>query len=156
MFPSLFCRLACCALLLLAAACGGSPSGGDRQASDAQALRWAQCMQQHGVNASVGQNGQGSAVRVPVPGSGPNTESQQQLQAARAACSRYLPNAGAPARSPGAQQLDQMTKYVQCLNQHGADAQVAKDGGIIERPGPGGPSQEAQADEACKQLAPGR
>jgi hypothetical protein len=148
-------HLCCAAALLAAAACGASPSNGSGQASDAQALRWAQCMQQHGVNAGVSQNGQGRSVHVPVPGQGPNSESQQQLQAAQAACKQYEPNGGAPRQPLTSQQLDKVAKYVACLNQHGADAQMAQDGGIDEKPGPGGPSTEAQADEACKSLQPG-
>jgi hypothetical protein len=147
-------RHLCCAAVLLAAGCGGSPSAGNQPPSDAQTVKWAQCLQQHGVNASASSNGQGGSVRIPVGGQngGP---SQQQVQAAQAACKQYQPNGGAAARRPSAQQLDQDAKYVQCLNQHGADAQLAPDGGIKELPGPSGPSSEAQADEACKSLAPG-
>jgi hypothetical protein len=140
---------------LLAAGCGGSPSNGNQAAADVQALKWVQCMQQHGIPASSSDNGHGAAVHVPV-GNQNGGPSDQQMQAAQQACKQYEPNGGTSSRQPSAQQLDKMTKYVQCLNQHGASAQVGKNGGIIEGPGPGGPSQEQQADEACKQLQPGR
>ncbi|TMC09372.1 MAG: hypothetical protein E6J41_10920 [Chloroflexi bacterium] len=156
MCSSLASRLLCCAVVLLAAGCGGIPIGSPRATDDAQAQRWVQCMQQHGVAAGTSQNGQGgSGIHVPVPGTGPDAESKQQLQAAQAACKRYEPNGGQARRSPSAQELDRTARYVQCLNQHGADAQMTNDGGITERPGPGGPSAEAQADEACRSLAPG-
>jgi hypothetical protein len=77
------------------------------------------------------------------------------MQAAQAACKQFQPNSGGANQPPSAQQLDQAAKYVQCVNQHGGDAQVAKDGGIMEQPGPGGPDVQAQADDACRSLAPG-
>jgi hypothetical protein len=141
---------------LLAAACGGSPSNGNQanQNSEVQALKWTQCMQQHGVKAKATSNGHGSSVGVPAPGQ-PGGPSQQQLQAAQQACNQYQPNGGQGAGPPSSQQLAQNEKYVQCLNQHGASAQLAKDGGIIEGPGPGGPSVQQQADNACKKYQPG-
>jgi hypothetical protein len=141
--------------VLLAAGCGGSPSNGNQSAgqTEAQALKWVQCMNQHGVPASQSNNGQSLGVHVHVGDK--NAPGQQKVQAAQQACKQYQPNGGSGGGQASAQRMDQATKYVQCLNQHGASAQVAKDGGIIEGPGPGGPSQQQQADNACKKYQPG-
>jgi hypothetical protein len=160
MIASISVRLALCAVALLAAGCGGLPQVGDQPPSEAQLQRWAQCMNQHGVHATVKSDSSGSAVRVPVgnngqPSSGQPSSGQQQVQAAEAACHQLMPNGFGPNRQPSAQELDQAAKYVQCVNEHGGDAQVAQDGGITEQPGPGGPAAEAQADQACQSLAPG-
>jgi hypothetical protein len=153
MVASISVRLALCAVALLAAGCG-FPQVGNQPPSEAQLQRWAQCMNEHGVHATVNSGGSGTAVRAPV-GNGQPGSSQQQEQAAEAACHQFLPNGLGANRQPSAQQLDQAAKYVQCVNQHGGDAQVAPDGGIMEQPGPGGPAAEAQADQACQSLAPG-
>ena len=85
MCSSLASRLLCCAVVLLAAGCGGIPIGSPRATDDAQAQRWVQCMQQHGVAAGTSQNGQGgSGIHVPVPGTGPDAESKQHRERQRA------------------------------------------------------------------------
>jgi hypothetical protein len=156
MIASISIRLACCAVALLAAACGASPQAANQPPSDAQMQRWAQCMNQHGVHVTVSSSGkgQGTAVHSQADAGQPG-DGQQQMLAAQEACKQFQPNSGGNNdQPPSAQRLDQAAKYVQCVNQHGGDAQVAKDGGIEEQPGPGGPAVEAQADEACKSLAP--
>jgi hypothetical protein len=139
---------------LLAAGCGGSPSNGKQSAgqTEAQALKWVQCMNQHGVPASQSNNGQSLGVHVHVGDK--NAPGQQKVQAAEQACKQYQPNGGAGGGQPSAQQRDQLAKYVQCLNQHGVPAKV-QGNGIESHPGPGGPAQQQQADQACKKYAPG-
>ena len=156
MIASISVRLACCAVVLAAAGCGGSPLAGNQPPSDAQMQRWAQCMNQHGVQVTVHSdgNGQGTAVHAS-SGNGQPGAGQQQMQAAQAACKQYQPSSGGNPQPPSAQQLDQAAKYVQCINQHGGDAQVDKNGGIEEQPGPGGQAVQEQADQACQSLAPG-
>lgn len=140
---------------LLAVACSGSPSNGNQanQNAEVQALRWTQCMNQHGVHARASAQGNGVSMAVPAPGQqgGP---SRQQLQAAQNACKQYQPSGGQSSRAPSAQEMDQMNRYVQCLNQHGASARV-QGNGIEEQPGPGGPAQEQRADQACQRYQPG-
>jgi hypothetical protein len=136
---------------LLAAGCGGSPSNGSQanQNPDVQALKWTQCMQQHGVRAKATSNGHGGSVGVPAPGQ-PGGPSQQQLQAAQQACKQYQPNGGqGNSGPPSAQQMDQMEKFAQCLRQHGVTAKV-QGNGIEEQPGPAGPDQQAQAENTCR------
>jgi hypothetical protein len=147
---------------LLAVGCGGSPSTGNHanQGSDVQLQRYVQCMNQHGVHVSVS-NGQ------PVIGPAPNSagaspggnapETHQavdpQVQAADNACKQYRPNGGTTTDQPSAQQLDQMAKYVHCLNQHGIPAQLQ--GSRITLPSGSDPRLIKQdAPQACKQYLP--
>jgi hypothetical protein len=142
---------------LLAAGCGGSPSSGNqaKQNSEVQALKWTQCMQQHGVTrAKASSNGHSSSVAVPAPGQ-PGGPSQQQLQAAQQACKQYQPNGGQSSGPPSAQQLDQNQKYVQCLNQHGVPAQLVGNGSGVKSGGPNvDPKTQQQADQACQKYQP--
>src|ERR1700716_1708563 len=80
---------------LLAAGCGGSPSSGKQSAGQtaAQALKWVQCMNQHGAPASQSNNGQSLGVHVHVGDK--NAPGQQKVQAAEQACKQYQPNGGA-------------------------------------------------------------
>jgi hypothetical protein len=143
---------------LLAAGCGGPPSNGNQanQFSEVQALKWTQCMQQHGVTrAKATSNGHGGSVAVPAPGQ-PGGPSQQQLQTAQQACKQYQPNGGqGNSRPPSAQQLDQNQKYVQCLNQHGVPAQLTDNGNGVKSGGPNiDPNTQQRADQACQKYQP--
>lgn len=155
MIASISIRLACCVVVLLAAGCGGGfPHVGDPP-PDAQLQRWAQCMNQHGVHTIVRTSGnQGTIEGPPPPSSGQPGSDRQQMLAAHAACKQYQPNGLGANQPPSAQRLDQAAKYVQCVNQHGGRAQMTKDGGIEEQPGPGGPAAQRQADDACQSLNP--
>jgi hypothetical protein len=149
-------RHLCCALVVpaLLAACGGSPSNGNQanQNSDVQPLKYVQCMQQHGVNATASSDGHGVGVGAPGPQDGP---SQQQQQAAQQACKQYLPNGGQNPGPPSAQQLDQNEKYVQCMNQHGVTAQLQGNGNGVRVGGPGtDPNKMRQAAQACQKYQP--
>ncbi len=142
---------------LLAAGCGGSPSNGNQtgQNSDAQALKWVQCMQQHGVNASESNNGQSTAVRAPTGSNSQQGPSQQQVQAAQQACKQYEPNGGKSSGQPSAQELDRNAKYAQCMTEHGIPTQ-AQGGGVNVNVPPGtDPSKAQQAEQACQHYRGG-
>jgi hypothetical protein len=138
-------RLLPLAFALLAAGCGAAAPAADTSGSqnDVQALKYAQCMQQHGIDASVdGHN-------VAIGGNG-QTYSRQQMQDAQTACKQYLPNGGRSTPPPSAEQLDRVARYAQCLDQHGVPAQAQ--GGVL-RTGGGDPEKWAQAEKACQQYA---
>jgi hypothetical protein len=138
------------ALLLLSlgvfvAACGGTGSANNKpssQTSDVQRLKYEQCMQQHGV--TVVNNGNQHGLQ----------GSEQQVQAAQQACKQYAPNGGVAPRQPSTQQMDQMTKFVQCLNQHGVPMQQQRQGGPMYLPPGFDQSKVQQAMQACQQYAP--
>jgi hypothetical protein len=133
-------------------------------------LKWAQCMRQHGVNVPDPVNGRitvqgggGGGSNTAATGPDPNSS---QFQAAQNACKRYQPKGGSVSGQPTQQQLDQMTRFAQCMRDHGvpmSDPQVQPGGGvrISVSPPPGGAkpdpnsSQFRQAQQACAKYQPG-
>ncbi|HEY7201993.1 MAG TPA: hypothetical protein VIC57_17355 [Candidatus Dormibacteraeota bacterium] len=163
------------ALPLLAAACSvanpfAPARAADRASADQQRLKWAQCMRQHGqdvpdpapdgtatrVQTTSGEGGSGKVVNGPDPDS-------PGFQAAVDACKQYAPQG---AQGPGKidqQTLDRLTKFAQCMRDHGipmSDPQV--DGGGVRisasaAPGTGvapDSDQFQQAQKACQQYMP--
>jgi hypothetical protein len=142
---------------LLAAGCDGSASSGNKSASQSsqdQLVKYVQCLRQHG-DTSVGVQG-GMLTNNTQPGQqGP---SEPQRQAAGAACKQYAPNGGQASR-PNAQQLDAMTKFAQCMRNHGIpmqDPNPQRGAGISPNSGvdPNSP-QYQQAQQACQHYLPG-
>ena len=177
----------------LVAACGVAnpfaPAAAANKSQD-QLLKWAQCMRQHGVNVPdpvngriTVQNGGAGGAQPGGSGSGGSTAgsggdggnvttgpdpNSAQFQAAQNACKQYAPNGGKAGGQPTQQQLDQMTKFSQCMREHGipmSDPQVQSGGGVSIRVSapPGGPGQGLdpnsdqfkQAQAACAKYQPG-
>jgi hypothetical protein len=118
--------------LLLAAGCAVSnpfaPSNASAKSrqEEQRALRWAQCMRQHGVN--VADPGRDGRITINDPGGrsdagqGPSPE----LQAATDACRRYQPGGGQGDRPPNQHELDAAVKFTQCMRSHGISMQDPK------------------------------
>jgi hypothetical protein len=161
--------LALAAAAALAAACGVANPFSPAAASTGkqyELLRWAQCMRQHGVNVPDPVNGQVRMTVTPAPGqtapaAGGPVEGNQQFQTAENACEQYAPNGGNSTRPPTQAQIDQATKFAQCMRDHGIPMQDPKvDGGGISFHvgGPGvnpDPSQFQRAQQACAKYQPG-
>ena len=144
---------------LVAAACIGNPfapkdtAAQQRHDAEQAQLKWAQCMREHGVN--VPDPGQNGGVQVQIP-------DQQQFEDAQNACKRYSPKGGNGPGKVDPKQLDQLTKFAQCMRDHGIpmqDPQASSGGGIQVNGGGAGAidpnsDQFKQAQEACKQYAP--
>jgi hypothetical protein len=164
--------LALAAAAALAAACGVanpfSPAAASSNRQD-ELLKWAQCMRQHGVNVPDPVNGQIRITVTPGPGrtapasNGP-VEGNPQFQAAQNACKQYEPNGGNGSGPPSQAEIDQATKFTQCMRDHGIPMQDPKvqGGGIaFQGGGPGAPgidpnsSQFQQAQQACAKYLPG-
>jgi hypothetical protein len=157
--------------MALAAACGVanpfSPAAATTKSQD-QLLKWAQCMRQHGVNVPDPVNG---AIRITAsapPGGGGSADlpgpGNPQFQAAQNACKQYAPNGGNGTGQPTQQQIDQATKFAQCMRDHGvqmADPKVQNGGIEMQGGGPDGAGidpnsdQFKQAQQACAQYQPG-
>jgi hypothetical protein len=154
--------LALAATAALAAACGVanpfSPAAASTSQLD-QLVRWARCMRQHGVN--VPDPVRGPAFGKPVPGrtppppSGP-VVSDPQFETARNACKQYLPNGDPMGSGPPSQsQIDQETRFAQCMRDHGIPLQDP----TVQGSGTGGPgidpnsSQFQQAQKACAKYS---
>lgn len=165
------------ALPLLAAACTVAnpfaPAGAaDRANAEQMRLKWAQCMRQHGqdvpdpgpdgtirrTQTSDGPEGGAGAART----GGPNPDSAE-FQAAVDACKQYEPNGGQGVGKPDQQTIDQLTKFSQCMRDHGipmSDPQVQGGGGIgiTVSPGPDSVAPDSEqfqaAQKACQQYQP--
>jgi hypothetical protein len=145
----------------LLAACGGTSSANSsasRQAANEQKMvKFAQCLREHGVNASTSGGG-GLNVTAGGPG---NPANKQSLDAAQSACSRYRPtDQGAAKMSPAerAARVDQIYKFARCMREHGVEVSTQTQGngpiGIqIKGSGPQNPTFEA-AQKACESFMP--
>jgi hypothetical protein len=160
--------LALAGVAALSAACGVanpfSPAAATSNRQD-QLLKFAQCMRQHGVNMPDPVNGQIRVSVTPAPGQSPSADGpvqgNNQFQAAQTACKQYAPNGGNGGSGPTQQQLDQATKFAQCMRDHGIPMQDPQaNGGGIQFSGGGqgiDPSspQFQQAQQACAKYQPG-
>jgi hypothetical protein len=119
------------ALALGASACGGSPSaaaGGDpnKKRLDA-ALKWAQCMREHGANVpdpKVSADG-GIMVGGAGPGGGA-APSRAVMERADKTCRHFMKDAGGanarPMSAADRQKLEQQAlKFARCMRAHGVD-----------------------------------
>ena len=166
--------------LLLAAGCGvanpfASSSTSSKQNAQDLALKWAQCMRQHGVNVpdpnSNGQismqatpggaspgagSGSGGGSAAPQSGGANGTGVPPEMQAAMDACKQYRPNGGQASGPPSQQQVDSLTKFAQCMRDHGIPMQDPKiqggSVGIYTSPGAVEPNsdQVKQAQQECQ------
>ncbi|HEY4028490.1 MAG TPA: hypothetical protein VGO86_18835 [Candidatus Dormibacteraeota bacterium] len=139
----------------MTAACGATnPYASSPGASSArdQLVKFAQCMRAHGVNVSD-PNANGDLTQ-PAPSGGPDPQ-----QVAQTYCRQYAPNGGQPPPPPNAQQLDKAVKYAQCMRQHGINLPDPDSNGSSEITRSSGidpnSTQFQQAQQACKQYAPG-
>jgi len=156
--------------LLLAAGCGvanpfAPANASAKQKAQETALKWAQCMRQHGVNVpDPGPNGSISVQRGSdtagkvggvTAGGGVDPQSQQ-FQDAMNACKRYQPTGAQGAGPPSQQMLDNAAKFAQCMRDHGVPMEDPQVSGGGVRVGGGSNSidpssdQFKQAQQACQ------
>ncbi len=176
--------------LLLAAGCSvanpfASSNASAQQRAEELALKWAQCMRQHGVNvpdpdsngrvrievtpgSSAGSGGAGSGSAAGAGGDGARSGGPDgtgggpppEVQAAMDACKQYQPKGGQASRQPNQQELDAMTKFAQCMRNHGIPMQDPKVSGggvqIVGSPGAFEPDSDQfkQAQQACDHYLP--
>jgi hypothetical protein len=165
------------AAVLLATGCSVAnpfaPSNAAAKTSAEQlALKWSQCMRQHGVNVSD-PTGNG-AIRIqssappgsarsdgPISGTattGGGPAGDPTFQAAFNACKQYQPSGRQSSGPPSQQQLDAATRFAQCMRDHGIpmqDPRAQGNGGIMI--GGGGAvdpnsDQFKQAQQACQHF----
>jgi hypothetical protein len=140
------------AALLLLCACGGSsPTQAASPAADV-ARTWhqvAQCVRDHGQpnfpDPTVDSAGHG---RLP---SGTQPPPDSVLQACRSIIDQLPPQVRPHGGSLSAQQMDQLAKLVQCLNQHGIHATV-QNGQLGVPPGTDGRSYKQVSSQFCRQY----
>jgi hypothetical protein len=132
-----FVGIAAAALAGTMVACGGSPkssaSGPSSTNPTDQAVKFAQCMRQHGVNMPDPKPGAGGrfGLQVEVKGGA----GKQKLDTASQACRKLLPNGGRPNLTPAQQAKfrDAALKFAQCMRAHGVQVpDPGQGGGIIQ------------------------
>jgi hypothetical protein len=164
-------------LALALAACGGSPDG-DRVASltggrattttgpgtkaaakDAQqqALDFARCMREHGVDMPDPEVDDQGRVKVRV-GAGPGKGGRpdpSKLEAAQKACGGLLGGGGDGPGQIDPAERDAMVAFARCMREHGIDMpDPTGDGLLLRRDGDDGPDPESEefqkAENACQ------
>jgi hypothetical protein len=151
-------------IILLVSGCGGSSSSSSDASSSpgtsniAKAVAYANCMAAHGVDVSVGSNGDITGGGSSGGGSGARP---QAVQSAQNACRHLLPNGGpsqAQLAAGQAQELKQALKYTQCMRSHGLpnfpDPTVGN-GPVSFNHVDGGTPAYAKANQTCQSLLPG-
>jgi hypothetical protein len=161
------------ALALALAACG-TPADGDRVASlsggDAtttttkgtgddgkdpqqQAIDFARCMREHGVDMPDPEVDDQGRVRVRI-GAGGNGRrpDPKKLEEAQKACGGLMGGGDGPGQiDPAAR--DAMVSFARCMREHGVDMPDPTGDGLLMRRGGGGPDPESeefqQAEKAC-------
>jgi hypothetical protein len=139
------------AVLAVFALAGCGSHGGNATTSpsaDAQdaAVKFAQCMRQHGVN-----------VEDPTPGdpgiriTGKKLD-DTKVQAASRDCAKYRPNGQLNPDDPTVR--DQMLKMAQCLRAHGVQIADPQPGQGLQLKVKRGDTKAQQAMEACRKLMP--
>jgi hypothetical protein len=141
------------------AACGGG-SGGQTNAQQTfqdAALKFAQCMRQHGVDVPDPQAGSGG-IQIQAGQNGVDPQSQT-FQDAQSACQHFMRDAiPADQRPDPTQMRDQLTKLAQCMREHGIDMpdpQVNSDGTVEfgGHPGSGSGGNSPNPDDPAFQSA---
>jgi hypothetical protein len=132
--------LATAGVAISLAACGGG--GGQANAQQTfqdAALKFAQCMRQHGVDVPDPQTG-GGGIQIQAGQNGIDPQSQT-FKDAQSACQHFMQDAVPADQRPNpAEMQDQLLKLAQCMREHGidmADPKVNSDGSI-EFGGPAG------------------
>ncbi|GIH78436.1 hypothetical protein [Planobispora longispora] len=114
------------------------------------ALKFAQCMREHGVDME--DPGADGAIRIKAKGKG------EKIQEAQEACKHFMDAAvGDRAGKPDQKTLDQGIKFAQCMREHGIPMKDPGADGKMMIQIPQGTSEEKveEAQEACKEFQPG-
>ncbi|HEY4429355.1 MAG TPA: hypothetical protein VGN08_14230 [Solirubrobacteraceae bacterium] len=164
-------KLAAAALAALAscvvAACGGSSSpsssASQQATNEAKAVKFAQCLREHGLAAETAKAPGGAGPALKLSGGGGGTPiNKQSVEAAMTACKRYRPTEQGPKLTPAerAARVDQTYKFARCMREHGINVKTETSGGgnsvgiqLQGGTGPGNPGFEA-AQKACEKYMP--
>jgi gamma-glutamyl:cysteine ligase YbdK (ATP-grasp superfamily) len=161
--------LAAVPLTLALAACGGavakddgvaSANGGTTTATptaspsatldrDQAALKFAQCMREHGIDM---QDPKGGRIEIRAPrGMDP-----KKAEAAHEACRSIMDSVVGDKVTPDPQDYDRMVKFAQCMREHGVDMPDPKPGEGLRLQFKGGSKDQLEAaQKACEQYEPG-
>jgi hypothetical protein len=118
-------------------------------------LKFSQCMREHGISWFPDPKPDAGGLQFNVPAG----TDKAKVDAAMAACKKFMPNGGAPEKMDPAQ-LEQARQMSQCMRDHGItnfpdpnpNGQLMIDGNKLGT-GPGDPKFDA-ADKACAKYRP--
>jgi hypothetical protein len=132
---------------------GGPPPSPPSAQQRQQALAFARCMRQHGIDMADPEIDAAGRAAMQMPsGVGPDSP---KFKAAQQACQQYAPDGGQPPKLSPQQQQQQLVAFARCMRQQGINLpDPTPDGGIDERGigvDPDGPKFKA-AEQACKQY----
>jgi hypothetical protein len=159
-FASLVALLATSAAVV--AGCGGGGGSNDKHFSaneTANAIKFSQCMRQHGISDFPDPDSQGHLQLKITPGSDMNPNNPQ-FKSAQQACAKYQEAAGRHIDPAQQQKLQQAAlNYARCMRAHGVNFPDPQfDGGKVTMGGPGlnpnDPNMKS-ANAACQKLMPG-
>ncbi|TMR91587.1 hypothetical protein [Nonomuraea basaltis] len=167
-------RLAPAALLLVLglAACGGTaatddgvvsasgasgpattkPAASPSATMDPQeaALKFAQCMREHGIDMPDPSGDGGIEMKIP------QGTSQDKVEKAHKACEPIMKSVVRDAEPPSEEDYDRMVKFAQCMRQQGIDMPDPKPGEGLRIKMKGGSKEKLDAaHKACQEHAPG-
>lgn len=119
-------------------------------AQDGQ-LKFAQCMREHGIN--VPDPGADGRIEVNIP----QGTDKAKADKATEECEKYLKGAvGEKGKAPDPAMRDKILKFAQCMREHGVNMPDPGENGMIKmQSGPGEEQKVKDAQEACKEFAPG-
>jgi hypothetical protein len=146
---------------LAAAGCGGGGGGNANAAANdsANAVKFSQCMREHGISDFPDPDAQGRLSISVAPGSDLDPHNPQ-FKTAQKACAKYQETAGRHFDPAQQQRMQQAAlNYARCMRAHGVNFPDPQfDGGKVTMGGPGlnpnDPNMRA-ANAACQKLMPG-
>lgn len=156
------------------AACGGGGADVPDRVSDARdsAVKFAQCMREHGVDMPDPKVDANGGMAVTLKGGPKSGNTEADLEQAQKACGKFMEDAGAGKPLDAAAQAklqDAMLAHARCMREHGIDMpdpEFSTSGGRvtskIRRKAGDDPSQDGPdsprfraADKACRPLLEG-
>jgi hypothetical protein len=145
----------------VAAGCGGGGgnNSNDAASASANAVKFSQCMREHGISDFPDPDSQGRMQIRVTPGSDMDPNNPQ-FKTAQKACAKYQERAGGHFDKAQEQRMQQAAlNFARCMRAHGVDFPDPQfDAGKITMGGPGlnpnDPNMRA-ANQACEKLMPG-
>lgn len=131
----------------LAACTARTPTAATSSYGPDQMQKFAQCLREHGMNASADPQGHGVQIQ------GQGKEGKGQMDAATKACRSYAPNKDINPNDPKVR--DRMLKMAQCMRAHGVNMPDPQPGQGLMIQDSGGTADHAKVDkanQACRHL----
>ncbi|GAA3557127.1 hypothetical protein GCM10022419_042220 [Nonomuraea rosea] len=123
-----------------------SPSAGMRM--DEAALKFAQCMREHGIDMP---DPKGGRIELMIP----QGTDKKKAEQAHEQCRHIMESVVGDRPTPSQQDYDRMVKFAQCMREHGIDMKDPKPGEALRIEMKGSKEKGDAARKACEEFAPG-